>query len=546
MNNFNIRYKLIISFLILLLIILPVTFYNIYSLNSSQKDLTQIVNSSFPRIEALFQMQVSSLNMSILINDFNNTKNISSAEIDSEKNALLAYLGEIDQNQKNYQEHISNQQQSALDAKTLGKLKDAVMLSALDVFTAKQKNVNSLVLNLKMAQLNQAQINLNRFLRNSVHNEFLLLNDSQKKAIQVNHTLFEFSVIASVIFIILTIVLSFFLAHLISKPIIQLKDFALSINKNTINKRIPILSKDEIGDLAKSLNNMLEKLSKSETQLIEASREAGKAEIAINILHNVGNILTSINVSIAVIKEIFNKQQAAAFSKAIELLKINIDNLNDYLKNDEKGKIVLPYLTKSAQYIESEQKIMQTELDSILENMEQVNNIIAMQNSFTKVSDVFEPISANELVDNILLLNASNINKSGIQVKREYDNKLEIVSAKSKLEQILAVLIKNSVDALEENQTEDKKLTIKTEKNSDDSIRIVVHDNGIGISKENMPKIFSFGFSTKEDSHGYALHNAFLLAKELGGIIQVQSEGVGTGSSFILELPNLKANQLSS
>jgi len=319
MIKLNIRYKLIMCFLALLLLLLPVIFYNLFRLNTLQSNLSEIVNLSGPRIQALFQMQITALNMQNIINNFSVSSNKTTPQIDSEKNALLAYIGDIDEEQNNYLAHITKQQQSVLDAQELGKLKDNVMQIALDVFTSKQKNINPLTLVLKKAQLDQAQADLNRFIKNAVMNEFLLLNITQQKATELNHALYQFSIIASAILIILAIATSFLLANYISKPIVQLKNFASKINTNSLHKRISILSKDEIGDLAKSLNNMLDKLSQSETHLIDASREAGKAEIAINILHNVGNILTSINVSIALIKETFNKQPLASFLKAIEL-----------------------------------------------------------------------------------------------------------------------------------------------------------------------------------------------------------------------------------
>jgi signal transduction histidine kinase len=64
-----------------------------------------------------------------------------------------------------------------------------------------------------------------------------------------------------------------------------------------------------------------------------------------------------------------------------------------------------------------------------------------------------------------------------------------------------------------------------------------VTDNGIGIPSENLNRIFAHGFTTKESGHGFGLHSGALAAKEMGGSLTVQSEGLGFGSTFTLELP---------
>jgi signal transduction histidine kinase len=64
-----------------------------------------------------------------------------------------------------------------------------------------------------------------------------------------------------------------------------------------------------------------------------------------------------------------------------------------------------------------------------------------------------------------------------------------------------------------------------------------VGDNGVGIQPENMIKIFSHGFTTRKDGHGFGLHSGALAARELGGSLTAQSQGVGLGATFTLELP---------
>ncbi len=78
---------------------------------------------------------------------------------------------------------------------------------------------------------------------------------------------------------------------------------------------------------------------------------------------------------------------------------------------------------------------------------------------------------------------------------------------------------------------------MKLSKLSDTRIGISVTDDGTGINKENLSKIFGYGFTTKKGGHGFGLHTSANAAKELGGSLTVFSEGKGTGATFILELP---------
>jgi signal transduction histidine kinase len=71
----------------------------------------------------------------------------------------------------------------------------------------------------------------------------------------------------------------------------------------------------------------------------------------------------------------------------------------------------------------------------------------------------------------------------------------------------------------------------------DNRIRIEVADNGMGIPAENLVRIFSHGFTTRKNGHGFGLHSGALAAKEMGGVLLVHSDGPGKGATFTLDLP---------
>ena len=86
-------------------------------------------------------------------------------------------------------------------------------------------------------------------------------------------------------------------------------------------------------------------------------------------------------------------------------------------------------------------------------------------------------------------------------------------------------------------QKKKKKIVLSLNKLNQKNICISVKDNGIGIIKEDLNRLFSFGFTTKPDGHGFGLHSAALSAKDLGGSLIAQSDGLGNGAKFSLTIP---------
>jgi signal transduction histidine kinase len=68
-------------------------------------------------------------------------------------------------------------------------------------------------------------------------------------------------------------------------------------------------------------------------------------------------------------------------------------------------------------------------------------------------------------------------------------------------------------------------------------VRIEVRDNGAGIAAENLPKIFTHGFTTKKTGHGFGLHNCANAAQQMDGSLTAYSDGPGRGASFVLRMP---------
>ncbi|PYL00304.1 MAG: hypothetical protein DME19_05630 [Verrucomicrobia bacterium] len=212
-------------------------------------------------------------------------------------------------------------------------------------------------------------------------------------------------------------------------------------------------------------------------------------------------------------------------------------DLAAFLSADPKGKQLPAYVGRLAEHLSGEQSALLKELDLLKKNIEHIKEIVAMQQSYAKVSGVTEVVNVTDLVEDSLRINAGALTRHDVRVIREFDPRLpEITVEKHKVLQILVNLVRNAKYACEESGRKDRLLTVKVT-NGDDRVRIAVIDNGVGIPAENLTRIFAHGFTTRRDGHGFGLHSGALAAKEMGGALRVHSDGVGHGASFTLELP---------
>jgi len=276
-----------------------------------------------------------------------------------------------------------------------------------------------------------------------------------------------------------------------------------------------------------------EELERVNKQLMSASRQAGMAEVATNVLHNVGNILNSINISASIVIERVKQSKAPGVSRLAALL-------------DEKGAAlgdarVPQYLRALGEQLISDQKVALEELASLRDNLEHIKETVAMQQSYAKLCGVTETIAVADLVEDSLRLNAGAFVRHGVTLRREFTEVPPITVDKHKVLQILVNLVRNAKYACDESGRADKLLILRIEP-APAAVRICVIDNGVGIAPENMHRLFTHGFTTRASGHGFGLHSGALAAQELGGSLKVKSDGLGHGATFILELPSDSAD----
>jgi signal transduction histidine kinase len=275
------------------------------------------------------------------------------------------------------------------------------------------------------------------------------------------------------------------------------------------------------------------KTDELQEQLIVASRLAGQAEVASSILHNVGNVLNSVNVSTTLLGDRLRRFRINSLAKAADLLEQLL--AAQHLQNPQLLQLPV-YLRQLGDHFGRESGGMMTELSGLGENIEHIKSIVAFQQNFAKTSGMLEHVNLSELADSVLRMYATAYRRHEITVERDYQPVPPALVDKHKVLQILINLVDNAKHAC--NVVPGlKKVSVRIHPREQGGCLIAVEDNGVGIAPDDLTRIFSHGFTTRKDGHGFGLHGSALAAKQMGGTLSVASGGPGRGATFTLNLP---------
>ena len=382
--------------------------------------------------------------------------------------------------------------------------------------------------------------------------------------------------ILAVVCVLISLLTSVVYAGRFVKPILELQSVVERVAGGDLEARADIRSHDEIEQLASAFNSMadtiqrrnlqlseakrdlelrvtertqelreqivardnaLAELADVQKRLIELSRISGMAEVATGVLHNVGNVLNSVNVSATIVADHLRELRIGQIGELAGVLEDHKTTLSDFLTNDPRGQRVLPYMSNLSRHLEQERDLLGSEMANLVQHVGHIKGIVAMQQTYARSSGVFEKLALADLLKDVLDITQAGIERHHITLRVEHEELPLITTDRHKVLQILLNLIRNSKDAVKASSNPDRQITISMIRDGEASVAVRVADNGVGIPQENLVRIFSHGFTTKQDGHGFGLHSGALAAKQLGGSLTAESEGENAGSIFTLKLP---------
>ncbi len=322
---------------------------------------------------------------------------------------------------------------------------------------------------------------------------------------------------------------------------VQSRDQALRLSSESLERTVAERT-HELADKNGRLSAEITERTRAEQELAEAnrrsmdaSREAGRAEIATSVLHNVGNVLNSVNVSVVLLDEAMARSRTANLVRATALLHEHADDLARFLAEDERGRVLPGYLAELGQHLAGETAGHREELRRLSSFVAHIKDVIAMQQGYARAAGVRSPGRPEELCDDALRVHAPPLERLGAKIERRYRPSPVLMLDRSRVLQVLINLVGNARNALEPIEGE-RRLVISSMVEAG-RLRLGVSDNGVGIAPEVMSRLFTHGFTTRPEGHGFGLHASAIAAREMGGSLVASSDGPGLGATFALDIP---------
>jgi signal transduction histidine kinase len=389
-------------------------------------------------------------------------------------------------------------------------------------------------------------------------------------------SLYQRTALLALVCTILGLAASIIYAKYLVRPILELQGVVGRVADGDLSARANTDQKNELGQLATSVNSMTEalllrdrtlkeanesleqrvdertrelqdqivarelahrELEEAQRRLMQLAREAGMAEVATGVLHNVGNVLTSINISANILRDkLTNPPRLTLLKQATDLMRAQGNNLPRFLADDPRGQLVPVLIIELADQILADTNGNAKEIGLLLENIDHIKQIVASQQNYAKSGGVIQIVSPSELFEEATRITGTSINRHHVIIVRDFEDTSKIETDRHQVLQILVNFITNAIQAVKPHTTGERRITFRLRK-ANDRVQFIVEDNGIGIPSENLQKIFGHGFTTRKDGHGFGLHSGALAARSLSGRLDVQSDGPDRGARFVLDLP---------
>lgn len=339
---------------------------------------------------------------------------------------------------------------------------------------------------------------------------------------------------AAVIVVILLVVV---LNRMILRPLALVTRHAVALGEDRdLTTRLDLERGDEIGVLAREFDRMVGRVAESRTQLVDQSYQAGFAELAKGVLHNLGNAMTPIGVRLATLAERLRGTPAEDAAQAAAELQQGCDD-------GERSRDLRQFLRLACKELASTIHSAQEDLEVVTRQTGVIQGALAEQMRSARNEHVIEPVRLSELVAQSLEIVPDSC-RARLRIDTdETVRRLGVVRvARTMLRLVLQNLIINAADAVRDAGKEHGVLRVSAEIVHDadrSQLHLQCKDDGVGIAPQNLERVFEKGFSTKspETNHGIGLHWCANVIGALGGRIWAASDGPGCGASVHVLVP---------
>jgi len=297
-----------------------------------------------------------------------------------------------------------------------------------------------------------------------------------------------------------------------------------------LTTRLELAGSDEIGVLAREFNRMVSRVADSRTQLVDQSFQAGFAELAKGVLHNLGNAMTPIGVRLTRLRERLHEAPTDDALHAVGELANGTADARRRQDLEEFVRMACKELAVLVKSVEEDVAVMGRQTSM-------VQGTLAEQMRSARNEHVIEPVRVVDLIGQALeIVPDSTRQRLRVDID-ESVRKIGVVRiARTVVRLVLQNIMINAADAVRDTGKDKGTLRIHAEltRNGEGTEQLYLQcaDDGVGIEAGNLEKVFEKGYSTKsrETNHGIGLHWCSNAVGALGGRIWAASEGPGRGA----------------
>jgi signal transduction histidine kinase len=395
-----------------------------------------------------------------------------------------------------------------------------------------------------------------------------IIDDPQNQAMAVEN-LRNHSLIITVVAVVIGIVYSTVLTDSVARRVGRLIDAMNRVARGQLSERLQTTGNDELDALTRHFNAMvrelehndhtirdlnlnlqgrvrertaqlestIRELQQTQSQLTDVAHRAGMAEVATGVLHNVGNVLNSVNISVSLVTDQVRHSKLVDLEGFVSRLTTQGDRLSDFLAAEGRAQKLVDFLQTALQRLKAEHGDLLRESESLGQKVEHIKGIIHAQQAYAKQVSFRERVDLGQLIDDVLKLHSESLRKHSVEVRVESGEVPAITVEKAKLLQVVENLVKNAIESIVQCQATTRQITIRIQLLDSSTVTLLIADTGSGIRSEDLERVFSYGFTTKPTGNGFGLHASALAVASAGGKIYARSPGVGQGAVFTVELP---------
>ncbi len=318
------------------------------------------------------------------------------------------------------------------------------------------------------------------------------------------------------------------------QPMALLTRHALRVGKQgDLAPPLRLESSDEIGTLAEEFDTMVQRLADSRREMLDVARRAGQADYAVEMLHNLGNVLTGVTVASAHLAGQTSTPVTQRLAELADLLDRHQDDLPMFFA--ENGDRVRSYLRALIDESVAERKELAEDTERLLTGVDHIRDLLTAREADGPGARPLEVVTVQALITDAVRLHAASFERYQVQMGTLVEAEGRYRVDRSAVLQILGNLLQNALAATRGRP--DARVDVNATTSGGGNLRIQVVDNGMGIEPGRITTIFAPGNSTRPGSLGIGLHSAANMAARLGGALTGSSPGPGQGATFTLDIP---------